>query len=106
MSSTEAIRSMAILEPFDGKENDMLVLLREFYGVMYDKGYSRDLLYRDAQHAGRYIHLRIWNSDDARTQAVNDPDVHRFWIKLAEICAINTTYEQLEPVYNSYDSLP
>lgn len=106
MPSPDSFRSMAILEPFADKEADMLAILREFYGVMYDKGYSRDLLYRDVKHNGRFIHLRIWSSDDARSQAVHDPDVHRYWIKLSEVCEINTTYEELEPVYNSYDELP
>jgi hypothetical protein len=104
--SNDAHRSIAILEPFAEKETEMLALLHEFYGMMYDKGYSRDLLYRDVKQPGRFIHLRVWSSDDARGHAVHDPDVHRYWIKLSEICAINTTYEELEPVYNSYDELP
>jgi hypothetical protein len=97
---------MAILEPFPEKEAEMLALLHDFYGLMYDKGYSRDLLYRDIKEPGRFIHLRIWNSDEARSHAVHDPEVHRYWIRLSEICAINTTYEQLEPVYDSYNGRP
>ena len=94
---------MAILEPFPGKEEDTLTLLREFYTFLHNKGYSQDLLYRDARASSRYVHVRIWLSDQARSEAQQDPEVHRFWMRLAEICTIKTIYEELEPVFSTYD---
>ncbi len=96
---------MAILEPHDGREQDTVELLREFYSAIHEKGYSRDLLYRDVKHRGRFVHLRIWASEEARNEAQQDPDVHRYWMRLSEMCDITTIYEELEPVFSTYQGM-
>lgn len=102
MSQHEPIRSMAILDAHPGHEEDVIQLLRDFYTNIHGKGYSSDLLYRDAKSPSRFVHLRIWNSDESRTNAQQDPEVHRYWVRLAEICTISTIYEELEPIFSTY----
>ena len=102
MSMQEPIRSMAILDAHPGHEDDVIELLREFYTNIHEKGYSSDLLYRDSKTPTRFIHIRIWNSDGYRTEAQHDPDVHRYWVRLSEICTITTIYEELQPIFSTY----
>lgn len=100
---SEQIISMTILEPFPGKEEEFVTHQRSFYSLLNEKGYSQDILYRDGKSSGRYVHLRIWNSEASRHEAQNDPDVHRYWMHLPELCTITTIYEQLERVFTSYE---
>jgi len=102
---TESIRSMAILKPHEGKEQEMFAFLREFYSMMYTKQYSRDTLFRDRKHPGIFVHVRIWLSDDARNSAMQDHDVHHYWMTLAEYGTITTIYEELEPLYSTQEGL-
>jgi hypothetical protein len=99
---TESIRSMAILDAHPGHEDDVIALLKDFYTSIHEKGYSCDLLYRDSKMPSRFIHLRIWNSDASRSEAQHDPDVHRYWVRLSEICTISTIYEELQPIFSTY----
>lgn len=99
----EPIRALVVLEPFSGKEQEMIQILREFYTLMREKDYSRDLLYRDSTAPNKFVHLRIWCSDEARTRAQHDPDVHRFWQQLPELCTVTVLYEELVPVFSTYD---
>lgn len=105
MSSNE-ILSLAILEPLAGKHDDCLALLREFYTVLRGKNYSRDILYRDSKSPDKFIHLRMWRSEEARSEAQQDPDVHHFWLRLPEVCNITTICETLEPLFTTYDKIP
>ena len=98
---TEEIVSLAILEALPGKEQELLGTLREFYSMMKTKGYSRDTLHRDAAHPERLLHLRHWSSPEMRVEAQNDPEVHRYWQKLPELCTIPTVYESLEKIFES-----
>ena len=102
------ILALAVLEPHVGREQDCLNLLREFYDLLKSKAYSQDLLFRDVKSEGssqeRFVHLRIWASQVARDEAMQDPDVHRFWMKLPEVCTITTVYENLEQLYSSYEA--
>jgi len=102
---TEAIRSMAILQPHPGKELEMVAFLREFYSMMYNKKYSRDMLFRDQKQTHIFVHVRLWRSPDAREAAVNDPDVHRYWMKLPELGTVTTIYEDLEAVFSTERSV-
>ncbi len=102
MSIHEPIRSMAILDAHPGHEEDTIQLLRDFYTSIHLKGYSSDLLYRDSKTPSRFIHIRVWKSDASRAEAQQDPDVHRYWVRLAEICTITTIYEELEPIFSTY----
>lgn len=105
MPSNE-ILSLAILEPLAGKEEECVTLLREFYTLLDQKKYSRDLLYRDSKTADKFIHLRVWRSEEARSEAQQDPDVHHFWLRLPEVCNITTICETLEPLFSTYDKIP
>jgi hypothetical protein len=96
---------MAILQPHEGKEQELLAFLREFYTMMYTKQYSRDMLFRDQKKPGVFVHVRIWLSDEARDSAMQDPDVHHYWITLPEIGTITTIYEELEPVFSTQEGI-
>jgi hypothetical protein len=101
----DAIRSMAILQPHPGKELELIAFLTEFYSMMYEKQYSRDMLYHDLNKTGVLIHIRIWLSMDARAAAVQDPDVHRYWMKLPELGTTTTIYEELEPIFSTQEGI-
>lgn len=101
----KGILSVAIVEPLQGKHEAALELLREFYCFMAEKGYSHDLLYRDAHNASRFVHLRIWRSASAQQEAQEDPDVHRFWMRLPEVCEISKARQNVELLFSSIDSL-
>ncbi|MBV9086675.1 MAG: hypothetical protein JOY79_04265 [Acidobacteriaceae bacterium] len=90
------ILAMAILKARDGKEQELVQLLRDFYSMLQTMNYSRDILYRAAD--GRFVNLRYWASEEARDTAHEDPNVHRFWRRLADICDIEQVHEKLEQV--------
>jgi antibiotic biosynthesis monooxygenase len=90
--------SIAFVEPLPGREEECVVLIRELIAVCARKGYSRDVLYHDTQDPGILVDLRHWNSAEARAQAHEDPDLHRFWRQLAQVCRVQKIYEALEPV--------
>lgn len=102
---SEPIRAMAVIEPLEGKEAELLEFLREFYNFMREKNYSRDFLYRDMKQSGRFVHMRVWSSDAARDQAQHDPEVHKFWLRLPEICSLSIIYEELETVFSTYEGM-
>jgi|SRR5690242_2363455 quinol monooxygenase YgiN len=90
------ILALAILEPFPGKEDELVEMLRELYALLFRKGYSRDTLYRDHKRPGTLVHLRRWTSSAHRDEAQQDPEVHRFWLRLPELCKLTTIHEELE----------
>ena len=98
---SEQVVSVAILEALPGREEELVALLREFYAMMHTKGYSTDALYRDGDRPQRFIHLRCWKSAELRGEAQIDPDVHRYWQQLPELCTIPTVYENLETMFES-----
>ncbi len=98
---TNEILSMAILEALPGKEQELLATLRELYTLMNAKGYCRDALHLDSAQPGRFLHLRHWTSPEMRAEAQVDPEVHRYWQRLPELCTIPTVYESLEKVFES-----
>jgi|tagenome__1003787_1003787.scaffolds.fasta_scaffold20376232_1 hypothetical protein len=100
---SDQIVSLVILEPFPGKEEEFVAHQREFYGLLAEKGYSQDVFYRDAKGSGRYVHIRIWKSEESRSEAQQDPDVHRYWLRLPELCTITTIYEDLERIFSTYE---
>ena len=97
----EQIVSMSVLEALPGKEEDLLKLLRELYTLMHAKGYCRDSLHRDTSRPERLLHLRYWTSAEMRTEAQTDPEVHRYWQQLPDLCTIPIVYENLEKVFES-----
>ncbi len=97
----EEIVSLAVIEALPGKEEELVSMLRELYTLMRDKGYSRDSLRRDASRPDRFFHTRYWKSEETRVEAQHDPEVHRYWLQLPELCTIPTVYENLEMVFET-----
>jgi quinol monooxygenase YgiN len=97
----DEIVSLAVMEALPGKEDELLGTLRELYTMMLAKGYCRDALYRDTARPDRLVHLRHWTSPEMRAEAQADPEVHRYWLKLPELCHMSVVYESLETVYES-----
>ncbi len=90
--------SIAVVEPLPGAEQETLRLMRELNATCARKGYSRDALYRDANEPAVLVNLRYWSSSEARRQAQDDPDLHRYWRELGLICKPRRVYEMLEPI--------
>jgi quinol monooxygenase YgiN len=97
----QEIFSIAVLEALPGKQEELLAKLRELYTMMRAKGYCRDTLHRDSSDPGRFLHVRRWTSPEMRSEAQVDPDVHRYWQMLPELCIIPIVYESLEKVFES-----
>jgi len=98
---SEQVVSVAVLEALPGKEEELIAMLREFYTMMHGKGYCTDVLYRDGDRPDRFFHLRRWMSAGLLAEAQSDPDVHRYWQRLPELCSIPTVYENLETLFES-----
>jgi quinol monooxygenase YgiN len=98
VAATGEIMALAVVEAFDGREEEVLRLLEEFYTMLRQKQYSRDTLYRDQKDPKRFINIRYWRSEETRELAHEDPDVHRFWKQLGEISNVKPVYERLEDV--------
>ena len=45
--------------------------------------------------------MRYWKSEETRSEAQHDPEVHRYWQRLPELCTIPTVYENLETVFET-----
>lgn len=73
-----------------------LATWRQLTSVVTNKGYGRDLLYRD--RTGQYLLLRYWKSEDARRSAQEDPDMLRCWARLGNEIEIVKVYETLTGV--------
>ena len=101
----EPIRSMSILKPHPGMEQELIAFLIEFYSMMYAKEYSRDMLFKDLKQPETYVHVRIWFSPKARDAAMHDPDVHRYWMKLPELGDVTDIWEELEPIFSTERSV-
>jgi quinol monooxygenase YgiN len=95
------IVSLAVLEALPGKEDELLRTLRELYTLVHAKGYCRDTLHRDTSRPDRFLHLRHWTSPEMRAEAQADPEVHRYWQRLPELCTVTVLYENLEKVFES-----
>jgi hypothetical protein len=91
------VLSMAVMEPFEGKEQEFEQLLTDFYGMLRKKNYSRDELLHSTK-TSHYVNIRHWRSEEARSQAHEDPDVHRYWAKIGLLCQMRAVYETLEPL--------
>jgi len=89
------ILAIAIVRPNEGMEQQTLQVLHELYQVMKRKGYSRDLLYQDTTEPGCYFNLRYWSSESSRREAQEDPDVHKCWSQLGNLCVVEKVYEMV-----------
>jgi quinol monooxygenase YgiN len=81
-------------DPRDDAE--ALTTLRALSAVLAEKGYSRDLLYRDGHRIGRYVLLRYWRSEGAKREAQEDPAIQKFWARLGHLIKIERVDEALE----------
>ncbi len=97
----EEIVSLAVLEALPNQEDELLNTLRELYTMMHAKGYCRDSLYRDLARPDRFLHVRHWTSAEMRAEAQSDPEVHRYWLMLPELCTISVVHEALEKVFET-----
>ncbi len=95
------ILSVASLEALPGKEEELLSTLRELYTLVHAKGYARDTLHRDSSRPDRFLHLRFWVSPQMRAEALADPEVHRYWLRLPDLCTVIVLYESLEKVFET-----
>ncbi len=94
----QQVLSVAVFDLIEGKEKQCLQLLREFYDLLRRKNYSRDLLLRDGKNPRRCINVRFWKSEQARAEAAEDPEVHRYWAQLPNLIEMQAVYERLEAV--------
>jgi quinol monooxygenase YgiN len=95
---SQDIFAIAVVRPEEGYEEEVLRILRDLYAVMTQKNYSRNVLYRDAKDPRRLVNLRYWTSEDARTRAQEDPDVHRHWARLGQVAKVEQVMEQLDEI--------
>lgn len=95
---SQDIFAIAVVRPEEGHEEEVLRILRDLYALMTRKHYSRDILYRDAKDPGRLVNLRYWTSEDARTRAHEDPDVHRHWARLGQVAKVEQVMERLDEI--------
>jgi heme-degrading monooxygenase HmoA len=92
----QEILSVAIYEALPGQEEASLATMGELLSALAAGGYSRDRLYRDGE--SHYILVRYWKSEEARRQALEDPQVLRCWARLSHEIEIVKVYERLEEV--------
>lgn len=90
--------AIAVIRPFDGREAEVIQLLHDFYILLSEKNYSRDILYRESAFSPRLFNFRYWKSKEARQQAYEDSDIHQYWQRLSEICEVEKIYEELNEV--------
>ncbi len=88
--------SIAIWEPVPGMEAAALETMRELNAIVSRKQYGRDLLYRAGE--ANYLLLRYWNSEQARSAALEDPEILRCWARLGNEIKILKVYEKLDEV--------
>ena len=90
--------SVAVMEPFSGQEDVFLEILHDLYTLLENKGYSRDLLLRSPADPPYYINVRRWKSAETRTEAQEDPDVHRCWARLGHVCKVVRVHQVMDEV--------
>ncbi len=101
---TQEIFAVAIIRPEDGHEQEVIEILRDLYSVMTRKNYSRNTLYRDEKNTAQLINFRYWASEEARTRAQEDPEVHRCWARLGQVAKVEFVMEHLDEVALGSDS--
>jgi hypothetical protein len=92
----QEILSVAVWKPVPEMEAASLTTIGEITSIVTRKGYGRDLLYRDRE--SHYVFLRYWKSEDARREAMEDPELLRCWARLGNEIQIVKVYETLAEV--------
>jgi heme-degrading monooxygenase HmoA len=95
---SEEIFAIAVVKVEAGHEDEVIQILHDLYQVMTAKSYSRNILYRDSKDPRRLVNLRYWTSEEARSRAQEDPDVHRSWVRLGQVATVDPVFEQLDVV--------
>ena len=98
MGDDHEILAIAVMRPFEGREQEVLHILRDLYAALAAKGYAHDELYREAAFSPRYFNFRHWKSAELRRQAYEDSDIHQYWQRLSEICEVEKVYEELNEI--------
>jgi hypothetical protein len=93
----QEILAVALWEPVPDMEAASLTTIREITSIVTRKGYGRDLLYCDRE--SHYVLLRYWKSEDARHNALEDPDLLRCWARLGNEIQTVKVYETLAEVH-------
>lgn len=94
----ETVVSIAVLEPFEGAEQELVGVLEELYSLMERKGYSQNVLLRSRKEPVYFINIRHWASEQARQDAHEDSEVHRYWARLGQLCTIPRVHEMMDEV--------
>lgn len=98
--AAEELLSIAIFRAVAGRTAEAVQVLRELDTQLRAKGYSRDILYEDTAHPGRFVLLRYWRSAEHRTSAHQDVEIHDYWAKLARLIEVEEVFERLQPPEN------
>lgn len=96
----EELLSIAIFRAAAGRTAEVVQVLRDLDTHLRAKGYSRDVLYEDTAHPGRFVLLRYWKLIEHRTSAHQDVEIHDYWAKLARLIEVEEVFERLEPPGN------
>ncbi|MFB3813173.1 MAG: putative quinol monooxygenase [Terriglobales bacterium] len=94
----DTVLSIAVMEPFEGCEEEFVAVLSDLYRLLERKGYSRDRLLRNRKDPPHYFNIRHWTSFETRQEAHEDPEVHRYWAKLGHLCKMVRVHEILDEV--------
>jgi len=94
----QEIFAIAVVKPEPDHEQEVMEILRDLYAVMTRKNYSRNTVYRDRKDTSRLINFRYWTSEEARSRAQEDPDVHRCWARLGQVAKVEFVMEELDEV--------
>lgn len=92
------ILAVAVFVPLPGNEEAAMASMRMLMSTLAKRGYSRDFLYRDAK-SREYVLVRYWKSEQARRDALEDPELLRCWAELAHEIKTIKIHETLETVH-------
>ncbi len=92
------ILAVAVFVPLPGNEEAAMASIRVLMSTLAKRGYSRDFLYRDAK-SHEYVLVRYWKSEQARRDALEDPELLRCWAELAHEIKTIKVHETLETVH-------
>src|SRR5512146_1420332 len=94
----QEILAIAFIRPEEGKLEETLTVLHDLYAVMARKGFSRNRLFQDVNDPNRLVNVRYWASEEARTEAYEDPDVQRQWSRLGQVAQVDHVLQNLEEI--------
>ena len=86
------------MEPTTHDEQELLAVIHRLYALMEAKGYSRNTLLRSRREPVYFINIRYWASEQARQDAHEDPEIHRCWSRLGQLCQIPRVHEMLDVI--------